>query len=183
MALVIVPGVENPQFRNTRLLFSLVFTLQDATLLDEFIARVGSNFETYMELLGGLVLIPQHIIGVRYSVVLRTHPVNFSHRRNPAVRTVPVDYCNSSHSCVWLVSIVSRVEEHSPAHLLPLVLSFAGDALPDSRCSFPLSLTVLDAALERHRLQASCDKVPIQADISFGPLTLRLRCIIPPGGT
>ncbi|MFQ5798249.1 MAG: tetratricopeptide repeat protein [Bacteroidota bacterium] len=70
---VIVAGVEDPQFTNTRMLFSHVFTLQGATLLDEFIARVGSNFESYKELLGGLALIPQHI-DVRYSVVLRTHP-------------------------------------------------------------------------------------------------------------
>jgi len=99
--------------------------------------------------IGGLVLIPQHIIGVRYSVVLRTHPVNFSHRRNPAVRTVPVDYCNSSHSCVWLYRLFR--ESKSTFLLIFFLLSYLLLVMlypiHDVRFLFPLLFLMLHSSV------------------------------------
>jgi len=59
---IFVAGVENPPMRNTKLLFAHYFTVDDASMSEEFLARLKSNANVYMEMAKALVFFPQYVV-------------------------------------------------------------------------------------------------------------------------
>ncbi|MBM4161015.1 MAG: hypothetical protein FJ217_07945 [Ignavibacteria bacterium] len=59
---IFVASVENPPMRNTQLFFAHYFTVQDAGLEEEFLARMSANASVYFEMAKALVFFPQYVV-------------------------------------------------------------------------------------------------------------------------
>ncbi len=59
---IFVAGVENPPMRNTKLLFVHYFTVDDASMTEEFLARLKSNGSVYGEMAKAIVFFPQYVV-------------------------------------------------------------------------------------------------------------------------
>jgi tetratricopeptide (TPR) repeat protein/4-amino-4-deoxy-L-arabinose transferase-like glycosyltransferase len=71
---ILVAGVENPPLRNTRLFFAHFFTVEDAGLTEELLARFKANLSVYVEMGKGLLLFPQYFVRP-FPVVSSTDPM------------------------------------------------------------------------------------------------------------
>ena len=59
---VYVAGIENPPMRNMKIFLSHAFTGSDASLFDEFMARLRINIAVYASQAKGLILFPQFLV-------------------------------------------------------------------------------------------------------------------------
>jgi tetratricopeptide (TPR) repeat protein/4-amino-4-deoxy-L-arabinose transferase-like glycosyltransferase len=71
---IIVAGLENPPLRNSRLFSGHFFTLEDAGLTEELLARFKTNLSVYAEMGKGLLLFPQYFVRP-FPVVSSTDPM------------------------------------------------------------------------------------------------------------
>ena len=59
---IFVASAENPPMRNTQLFFAHYFTVQDAGIEEEFLARMSVNASVYFEMAKALVFFPQYVV-------------------------------------------------------------------------------------------------------------------------
>ena len=65
---IYIAGIENPPMRNMQMFLGHSFTGDDASLVQEFIARLRINIAVYLRMAKGLVLFPQYLVQA-YTVV------------------------------------------------------------------------------------------------------------------
>ncbi|MGB2868932.1 MAG: hypothetical protein WBD36_10805 [Bacteroidota bacterium] len=58
---VLVAGVENPPLRNTKLFFTHLYTDNQASIVEELLARIRTNTTVYVGIVGRIVLFPEFV--------------------------------------------------------------------------------------------------------------------------
>lgn len=71
---VFVGGSENPPMRNMAVFVSHIFTTDEASLVDEFVARLRINLAVYVNMAKGLILFPEFLVRAT-PVVVTTEPM------------------------------------------------------------------------------------------------------------
>lgn len=141
---IIVAGTEHPALRNSEILTLHYFTPRDATLIEEFLARLRINGAVYADHLARLCYLPQYGPSVYGIVSTTTAPYSFVAGLEPVLFIVLAIVSLGTS----LVGLISSVKKHAsvefliafvPVYLLIILIY----PFNDVRFLFPLVLLIV----------------------------------------